>query len=150
MPSMSGMLMSIRITSGQDLRRLRDRLGTPEDAAPTTSMSGSKPQELGEVVASLRNVVDDEDPDPAASQLASVTPEVAERPIARPLAVAVRRRVAAGCATRESSLARSAGMIAAIGWKNAVDRHELLEGDPRGGDVRGVVRPGPSAEPGRG
>src|ERR1035437_6900898 len=45
MPSMSGMLMSIRTTSGRILAAI-SIASAPDDAAPTTSMSGSKPSSL--------------------------------------------------------------------------------------------------------
>jgi hypothetical protein len=45
MPSMSGMLMSIRITSGESLVA-SEIASEPEEAVPTTSMSCSKPSSL--------------------------------------------------------------------------------------------------------
>ena len=42
MPSMSGMLMSIKITSGR-IFVASAMASAPEDAVPATSMSGSKP-----------------------------------------------------------------------------------------------------------
>src|ERR1035437_2368229 len=45
MPSMSGMLMSMRTTSGRILAA-SSIASAPDDAAPTTSMSGSKPSSL--------------------------------------------------------------------------------------------------------
>src|ERR1035437_444299 len=45
MPSMSGMLMSIRTTSGRILAA-SSIASAPDDAVPTTSISGSKPSSL--------------------------------------------------------------------------------------------------------
>ena len=62
MPSMPGMLMSIRTTSGLSRRPSRGPRARTRPT-PTTSMSLSKPSSFVEVVARLGDVVDDEDTD---------------------------------------------------------------------------------------
>ena len=61
-PSMPGMLMSITTMSGRSSMALVIA-SSPEPASPATSISLLEAQELREVIARLRDVVDDQDLD---------------------------------------------------------------------------------------
>ena len=62
MPSMSGMLMSIRTTSGVSGDGELERLGAGRRRADHVDVA-LEAEQLREVVAGLRDVVDDEDAD---------------------------------------------------------------------------------------
>ena len=62
MPSMSGMLMSMRTTSGSSLGRHLDGLA-PGRRRPDDLDVRLEAEQLREVIAGLRDVVDDEDAD---------------------------------------------------------------------------------------
>ena len=62
MPSMPGMLMSMRTTSGGSSRRQLERLRAGGGAADDLDV-GLEAEQLGEVLARLGDVVDDHDAD---------------------------------------------------------------------------------------